>query len=290
MNFFTRILGRYIRKTGIFSKINFHKKIRLNESFYKIPVMRGLNTSLLKIRPGFKTDLLEYISSKIKIDCFMDIGANIGQTMLEVYAWKKDIKYYGFEPSSTAFELLKELVRVNTLPAELFPCACSSDSRPIKLFSFSETDVCATMTPEFRPIYENMNGEWICSYSLDSLEKEINPTKNFVLKIDVEGAELKVLEGAKKTIGGLRPIIMCEVLHANSTSELSLSKKHKKNIELFLKKNDYSIYLCELSKDERYNLVKLRRIDNFPSLVYGDSPNTCDYLFLPTELEGSIIS
>jgi len=90
----------------------------------------------------------------------MHVGANIGQTMLEVYAWKNDIKYCGFEPIPTAFDLLKSLATINTLPAELYPCALSSDSHPIKLFKFSETDTCATITPEIRPIYEDMSGEW----------------------------------------------------------------------------------------------------------------------------------
>jgi len=66
-----------------------------------------------------------------------------------------------------------------------------------------------------------VSGEWVCGYSLDSLEK-INLTKNFILKIDVEGAE--------QTISRLRPIIMCEVIHANSISELPASKVNKKNI------------------------------------------------------------
>lgn len=282
MHFTTRLL----RRVGILRKINIITTTRVGNRNYRIPIIEGLNESLLYFRPGFKTDLLKCISSTIAVDYFVDIGANFGQTMLEIFAWKNSIRYYGFEPNLTAFGILRKLAVENRLPAELYPWACASTSSPTKLFLSSPVDQSASITPEIRPdTYEGLMGEWISAYPLDLVIENIKPPTNFILKIDVEGAEFKVLEGARRTIEAFRPIIICEVLHAHRSSELDINHEHKTKVESFLEQYKYTMYLCELSENGSDNLTNLCRIDQFPRRIWRESPKTCDYLFLPAELD-----
>ena len=53
-------------------------------------------------------------------------------------------------------------------------------------------------------------------YSLDELELD----RFHFLKVDVEGAELDVLKGAKNSIGKFKPLIFCEAQTQNEFQEL----------------------------------------------------------------------
>ena len=274
---------RALRKFGFLNYLQTNIKIKFGTERFLVPIGREWGVTYLFVRPNFKTDLLRHISKIVKIDCFLDVGANIGQTMLEVHAHNRNTAYYGFEPSNECCNALDSLAKNNNISAQIFPWACSNNSRPIKLFTHSALDQSATIVPEIRhDSHVDISGKWIASYPLDILNGEINLTSNFVLKIDVEGSEMNVLIGAEDIINAYRPIIICEVLHAHSTFEMPLNDKHKNQIELFLNKNNYRIFLCILSNG--INLHNLVEIEYFPREIYENSPNTCDYLFVPSEL------
>jgi FkbM family methyltransferase len=281
---------RLLRRAGLLSRLNIVAHNVVGGRRYRVPLVAGLNEGLLHLSPGFKTALLEYISSITDVTHFVDIGANFGQTMLEVSAWKPCINYFGFEPNPITFSILQKVARENRLSVELFPWACSSESRPVKLFAVSAVDAGASIMPETRPgLYNGVKGKWICGFPLDLVAGELSLPKNFVLKIDVEGAELHVLQGAKQTIDTHRPFIICEVLHAHNHDTLATNDDHKRKIQAFLQERGYSIYQCELSSGPGEKLTKLSPVDQFPkSRIYRDCPETCDFLFLPSELEAKV--
>jgi len=64
-----------------------------------------------------------------------------------------------------------------------------------------------------------------------------------VLKIDVEGAEEKVLTGAKKVLSTVKPIILCEVQPQNSA-----------RVSRILKEYGYTIYDAETAAEKRESL------------------------------------
>jgi FkbM family methyltransferase len=245
----------------------------------------GTLESLLLLDKTFKSSLLKRFQSISNTNYFVDVGANYGQTLAEVYAFNSSIKYFGFEPNPEAFRLLKKIARLNRIDAQLYPWACTSEAKPIELFTSSEIDSGATIFPEIRPdTYENTQGEWIAGYSLDSVLPDSIP-KSFVLKIDVEGSENEVLKGASRILENKRPLILCEVLHAHRNSEINHNNSRKKEIEDLLLHHNYNIFMCTLNKENRDKLERIEKITEFPkNIIWKDSPHTCDFVLVPNEI------
>jgi len=65
---------------------------------------------LLLMEKSFKTLLLDRFKSIASSDYFVDVGANYGQTLIEVYAHNRDVKYFGFEPNPEAIRFLRKLL------------------------------------------------------------------------------------------------------------------------------------------------------------------------------------
>jgi FkbM family methyltransferase len=245
----------------------------------------GALESLLLLEKSFKTSLIERFKSLARTDYFVDIGANFGQTLAEIFAYNQNIKYFGFEPNPEAFRLLKKIAELNSIEAQLYPWACTSEAKPIELYASSELDSGATILPEIRPdFYEHTRGTWIAGYPLDSVLPDSIP-QSFVLKIDVEGSENEVLKGATKILAEKRPFILCEVLHAHRKNEIEHNNLRKKEVENILTAHNYCIYACTMNSSNREKLERIERVSELPkNIIYKDSPHTCDFVFIPNEI------
>lgn len=182
--------------------------------------------------------------------------------------------------------IAERLISLNPLFCDvtLMPWACASEDRPFRLYAISEIDCGATIDPSIRPDwYAQMQGSYCAAYRLDSISSEMALCTHFFLKIDVEGGELEVLEGASKILAKWRPIIQCEVLHAHRSSEIDLNTSRKSRLLSLLLQQNYHIFICCLTPDGK-SLSRFQGLAEFPVDVYKNSPNTCDFLFLPREL------
>ena len=65
-----------------------------------------------------------------------------------------------------------------------------------------------------------------------------------IIKIDVEGGELEVIQGLKNTISEYRPFIICEILPIyDENSEIGRFRKSRQNkLQKLLDKNEYKIF------------------------------------------------
>lgn len=234
---------------------------------------------------GFKSALLHRLRKYCNTLQFVDVGANVGQTLLEVGSSNPDLEYFGFEPNPHAFTCLQELVEQLGVKAHLYPWACGDSSVPAHLYSSSAADDSATLIPNIRPdTYANRLPSWIARYTLDQSICLDSLTAAFVLKIDVEGGENEVLAGAENVLSAKRPLIICEVLHAHQTDQIGLNNARKKLLEAFLFDHKYEIYQIGLPIESRNKLLGISRSDSFPrDVIWSHSPHTCDYLFAPRE-------
>lgn len=281
---------KMLRNLGISRFLNYSSGVKVGNKKFIIPLTGNSSDALFSVDKGFKSAILELLSGAADTNCFVDVGANLGQTMLEAYSFNEKIRYFGFEPNPDAFIILQKLAEINSLDASLFPWACSTDSKPLKIFTKNAVDSSATMVPEIRPnVYENMSGKWISCYPLDQINSSLNLSNNFVMKIDVEGAELEVICGAHETIRNLRPAIICEVLHAHRPTEIPHNDARKLELEKTLDSLDYDLYICNF--DQYQNLLGITKIREFQKgITWGNSPNTCDYLFLPKEMRPNLLA
>jgi FkbM family methyltransferase len=134
-------------------------------------------------------------------DVVYDIGANVGfYTLLASVLVGPSGKVISFEPLPRNLSLLRRHIRLNALAnVEVFEGAVSS-RRGTARFD-------AEGLPEMGHLSDRGQFE-VKVFQLDELvaDGRIPPPK--VMKIDVEGAELDVLEGARDTLRIHRPVIL----------------------------------------------------------------------------------
>lgn len=280
-----------LRRLGLDKKLAFRERITVLAEKFEIPIVQGYGAELLHFEPSFTYELLNLFQKYLTIDEFVDIGAHIGQTLLEVRLASSDIRYVGFEPNPLAYRILTELIKANRFDYFVHQLGVSDKQEVVKLFRAEPLDGAATILPNTRPgKYAPDDCEQIECVRLDDIEEIQSLHKHFFLKIDVEGAELKVLRGARQCISRLRPIIICEVLHAHNAQTLSQSRENKKQIQTYLDELNFLLYQIELNpgQNHRQSLKSVRRISEFPVSIYSRSPHTCEYLFLPEELGNAI--
>jgi hypothetical protein len=100
-----------------------------------------------------------------------------------------------------------------------------------------------------------------------------------IIKIDVEGAELEVLESLYKTISNFRPFIIIEILPAyNKQNKQRIDRQNK--IEVICRKLDYAI--CRVIKNRNMKFKKLEKLDEIG--IHSDL-NKCDYVLAPKDLD-----
>lgn len=135
---------------------------------------------------------------------FADIGANVGNHSLYAALFMNAGKVIPFEPNPRAYELLIQNVLVNRLSSivdlsKLGVGVSDTEARGFAMEDRSNNLGAARMLPG--------RGD-LQVFSGDSLLATQTPD---LIKIDVEGMELKVLNGLRETIARAQPTLMVEV-------------------------------------------------------------------------------
>jgi len=246
--------------------------------------------SIQIMKGTFKSEVVRIFRQCTGSTQFVDVGVNTGQTMVEILQSFPDLIYFGFEPNPEAYCCARQLAEANNFNVKLFPWACSDMPEPLELFAESSLDSSATAMSSIRPnTYSEIKSYKIASYPLDSILRA-EAQYGFILKIDVEGTENEVLQGAHSLIRDKRPLICCEVLHAHRASEVGMNNRRKKCLQEFLAEQDYSIYAILLDPSDREKFIGTKKITSFPvDTIWSKSPHTCDYIFLPNEVPSELI-
>lgn len=137
---------------------------------------------------------------------FLDIGANIGMYSLYAAVVKK-AQVYAFEPESQNYSLLNKNIFTNNVSKRVRAfCGAISDKDGLDslyLSNFALGSSCHSLGEEVGFDLEPRKSPFAqgaISFSIDTLvEKGLIPLPEFV-KIDVDGFEHKVLEGARNTL------------------------------------------------------------------------------------------
>jgi FkbM family methyltransferase len=149
---------------------------------------------------GHEKGLIKFLKKEISnFDIYLDIGANSGTLSLP-FIFEEKLDIICFEPLSYSFNKLKTNFEINNAPKrhKLINKAISNQSGISNIY-FSKTNE----NPGFASIdnyFDNkdLSTEKIKLDTIDNLIKVKN--KNIIFKIDVEGYEKQVIEGAKNTL------------------------------------------------------------------------------------------
>jgi FkbM family methyltransferase len=136
---------------------------------------------------------------------FFDVGANVGDWGAQVLGHfdPHKIEVFAFEPSRAAF---KELgIRFKQFPHfQLFNFGLGHKNMETFLFSDSQASGIASLyrrrLDHFGIHFDQKNDEMVQIQTLDAFCKERKISRIDFLKLDVEGHELRVLEGAKNLL------------------------------------------------------------------------------------------
>lgn len=137
---------------------------------------------------------------------FLDIGANVGMYSIFAAVVRK-ARVFAFEPESLNFALLNQNIEANGLSGQVtgYPLALSNEIalRPLYLSSLSQGGSCHSFGEkvgfDLKPRAEAF-AQGSFAVTVDHLvESGAMPCPQF-MKVDVDGLEHKVLEGARKTL------------------------------------------------------------------------------------------
>jgi len=148
-----------------------------------------------------------------KGDVVIDVGANIG--LYSKYAIDNGAsKVICFEPDPDNGEMLKENVKMHSLrgKVKLIKKGVWSNSGKGEFLSYqSRKGSCCLVDCNHLPVADTAD---LYTISLTTLDKElINVEQVNVIKMDIEGAEMEALRGARQTILKHKPHLAISVYH-----------------------------------------------------------------------------
>jgi FkbM family methyltransferase len=184
----------------------------------------------------------------------LDIGANTGY--YSIIAAKKSRHTYAFEPGSSNRKKLEENVTLNLLAnVSILPYAVSD--KPGKGELHMAGDDNTGMNSLEQMVNSSGSKEPVNMITIDNWVAENRITGISLVKIDVEGAEMKVLKGMRAIIEEQKPVIFMEVI-----GQLLMRSGHSvAEIYDFLSVKGYTAY----------EIIKPLRLKQISAASEGDS-------------------
>jgi FkbM family methyltransferase len=199
-----------------FASAYFRRKGRTDDGVFEAYVspnssLKVLSPRRLSVDPAHQ----RFIHDWIDVDAIVwDVGANLGLFAFAAALKARKGRVYGFEPD---VELAANLLRSRRL--------LRNKSLNVSFLCLAVSNMDATATFQISKYSRAMNklvgvGKWhdsqvvtdellsVATMRIDTLSESLIPPT--VVKIDVEGAEMLVLEGGEATISKYRPTILIE--------------------------------------------------------------------------------
>jgi FkbM family methyltransferase len=191
---------------------------------------------------GFKDIGHEALYSLVNSgDNILDIGTNIGSTILQFAKISgKNAQIIGFEPDPINFKECQKNILLNTFEnIEVLPIGLGNEKGTFKLIVDTPSNRGTNKISYANK--DNKTSETVLVDILDNviIDKEID--KINLVKIDVEGFEMNVLNGAVKFLQRDQPILFIEVNDEN----LKMAGSSAKELVTFLMERNYEVHTAE---------------------------------------------
>ena len=192
---------------------------------------------------GYEHNVVKIFVKMIsEMNCFFDVGANVGYYSFLAYKYNPNVNIYSFEPSPGTYNYLVRNIKLNDAYQYVIPLrlALSNFEGESVFFQHYNSKV--------HEINQQLGGS--SSLSVDDSEKqnyvkikvnvttmdkfvfENNIKKVDFIKLDTEATEHLILEGGINVLKKFKPIIICEVL----------KNKIETNLEVFFDSIGYEYY------------------------------------------------
>ncbi len=247
----------------------------------------GQRIALEKYEP-YETKLI--LGQTKKGDVAVDVGANIGYyTILLADKVGKNGKVYAFEPDKTNFEILVKNIKANNLKNVVaVNAAVGSKNGKDYLYKSRENFGDHKL---FKPTLPSLNPPKAVAFrragereviKLIKLDDFLANTKIDLMKIDTQGWEPEVIEGAKELIKKNKPIIFLEY----SPASYSLAKLDGKEMMKFLRSIypkiwwiDEWLYIYKNLSQEKIDEICRTNKTGYADLWMKYKPKISEYIF-----------
>ncbi len=172
---------------------------------------------------------------------FFDAGANEGA--YTVFAAKRvgsQGTVWAFEPSARELARLKRNLDLNGLSARIFPVALADSSGQAEFtiagYEHEGQNTLGSI------VYEGVKvaaKQFTQLARLDDLVDANPPARIDLIKVDVEGAELRLFQGASATLHRYKPVLLFEV----SEASLQFQGSRPKDLVDYLRAQNYVVYV-----------------------------------------------
>lgn len=172
---------------------------------YRVAPIETLN--FLEYEPIDSAMIMRLVS---KSPCVMDIGANMGWYSINIAKTYPSSKVHAFEPIPKTYSFLEQNIKLNQVSNVIaHPFGLSNERKDLTFYFYPEGGVNASAAN----LSERDDVELVTCHveTLDDFVSANNLHVDFI-KCDVEGAELFVYQGAKKTLQLEQPIVFTEML------------------------------------------------------------------------------
>ncbi len=259
------ILLRLLRKVGLLKNRQVDFLLKVNNKEFIVPIINEVGFNNHCMDELWMIDLFK----KLKLNSsgqLLDVGANVGQTLLK---WKSVYPlnaYIGVEPIPACRYYLETISSLNNFEDCKFSHKALFNSKGRTNLNFHDndnTDRTATVVEsELKPI-KSIDVDLVDFPTFVSEEK-IQLDKIKIIKIDTEGSEVEILNSMLYFIMEYKPKIIVEVLAYNSST-----KERVDNFNALLNELPYSLYRI---KKKSGCLDKLEKIS---------------YISIPTKVDDS---
>lgn len=266
-----------MNKLGLLGFLNLSVKRRFNKVRFRIPIIAKTGLYNYYMSELWMIDLLKRLMPIVE-GGFIDVGVNIGQTLIKLKSVDWDRPYVGFEPNVNCNHYLEKLWQVNNFKnVRIIPCGISERTSigVINFYHQGATDTTASIVADFRPDQRVVRRSYIPIVNSEVISSFIENEKIGCLKIDVEGAELEVLASFENMMEREAPFILIEILPAyNEENTIRIQRQEK--IQEILKRREYDIF--RIYKQEG-KLISIELIDE---IGVHSKLDWCDYLCVPS--------
>ena len=190
------------------------------------------------LEPGIRvliTSLVKKLDEHKDNGWFFDVGANVGLYVWEVAKVCPTRNILAFEPDPANFELLEMTQKEAELQNfALCPDALSNQTHQVSFCQDPLTSATGCLQGEEKPwIEQYLNGSTNqINVKTRTLDSEVDNNKiPSLIKIDVEGHEVEVLEGSIHTLSDSKPLLIIESFPPKQEKVISHLKACGYNLE-----------------------------------------------------------
>lgn len=247
-----------------------------------VPIIKKLGIENVILSESWMCDVIEKLLT-IKAGGFVDVGVNVGQTLIKLKLVNGVVPYIGFDPNPSCIFYAKALIDENGYDnAILVPVGISDENQLLTLDFYSEvsTDSSASIIKDLRNEVI-VHQEFVACLNLQAVASALQGDISMI-KIDVEGAELEVLRGIIKLLENQRPFVLIEILPVYSMENVTRWNRQQE-IERMVTFIGYRIFRIGKRNDAFDGFIALQEIGLNKDVDHSD------YLLCPLEFCDRII-